>query len=102
MPRGQTSEVFVDAVGRQSIITNMSEAIQLNAREELIQRTLQMTEDEAERLLAKIERLEDLEDAEAILLARKEVGIPLDEPLAENGFTREELEAEARAEGLIN
>ena len=79
--------------------------LQLNPREQLIERILRMSIDQVAALTEYAETLEDaLQDAEdlAIIKARKgEVGIPLDEALNKLGYTREELEAEARAEGWM-
>lgn len=79
----------------------MSEAIQLNAREELIQRALAMTEHEATTVLKFIEQLEEVEDVAIAAERRGEPTITLDELLTHLGFTREELLASARVDGLL-
>jgi hypothetical protein len=84
--------------GQRSIINSMSEAIKLNAREELIQRVLQMTEDEANLFL---EAIEDIEDEKAFDEHKGEHGVPFEEVLKELGFTYEQVIGKARAEGLV-
>jgi hypothetical protein len=79
----------------------MSGMIKLNAREELIQRALAMTEDEAGTILDYIEQLEDLEDITVSEARKDEVGIPFDEAIKELGFDPERLEKIARAEGWM-
>ncbi len=79
----------------------MSEAIQLNAREELIHRALEMTEHEAATVLKFIEQLEEVEDLAIAAERRVEPTITLDELLNHLGFTREELMESARADGLV-
>jgi hypothetical protein len=58
------------------MIAGMSEAIQLNAREELIQRALEMTEHEATTVLKFIEQLEEVEDMAIAAKRRGEPTIP--------------------------
>lgn len=79
----------------------MSEAIQLNAREELILRALEMTEAEARTILKLIERLEDVEDAADIAAHKGEAGIPIEDLIKDLGFTVEEIEATAKAQGWM-
>ncbi len=76
----------------------MSEAVQLSAREKLIQRVLEMTEAEVMTTLQFIEQLEDREDAAAIAAHKGEAGIPLDDLIQDLGFTREEIEGTARSD----
>ena len=90
----------VGDTGVRSIITAMSEMIKLNAREELIQRILAMTEEEASTILDYIEQMEDLEDIAVSESRKDEVGIPLDDALKQLGYTREELMEVAKAEGI--
>ncbi len=87
--------------GPRSMINGMSEAIQLNAREELIQRALEMTEHEATTVLKFIEQLEEVEDMAIVAERRGEPTVTLDELLNHLGFTREELMEGARADGLL-
>ena len=75
----------------------MSGAIQLNAREELIPRALEMTEHEAATVLRFIEQLEEAEDMAIAAERRSEPTITLDELLKHLGFTREDLIAGTRA-----
>ncbi len=76
----------------------MSEAIKLNAREELIRRVLEMTEDEANLFLQAIE---DVEDEKAFDEHHGEHSVPFEEVLKELGFTYDQIIATARAEGLV-
>jgi hypothetical protein len=75
--------------------------IQLNEREQLIERILRMPD---EQIAALAEFAEDLEEAldPAIIEARKsEPAITLDDYLRQSGLSRENVEATARAEGWI-
>ena len=77
------------------------EAIQLTEREQLIKRILHLSDDQIMAVAVFIEHLEDAEDL-AIIKARKgEPAISLDDYLKKNNLSREELEAEARAEGWM-
>ena len=75
--------------------------LQLNPREQLIERILQMP---IEKVTAVTEFIEELEDAEdlAIIEARKdEPTISIDDYIRERGLDREKIERIARAEGWM-
>jgi hypothetical protein len=82
----------------RSIISGMSETIKLSAREELIRRVLEMTEDEANMFL---EAIEDAEDEKAFDAHYGEHGVPFEEVLKELGFTYDQIITKARTEGLM-
>jgi tetrahydromethanopterin S-methyltransferase subunit B len=75
--------------------------VQLTRREQLILRIMRMPDEQVAELAALAEDLEEDLDPAMIEARKKESSITLDEYLRESGLTREELQANARAEGLI-
>lgn len=73
----------------------------LTPREQLIQRILLISNQEILAIMNFIDQLEDAEDLAMVEARKGETGISLDEYLEKNGLSRKELEAEARAEGLM-
>ena len=76
-------------------------AVQLTVREQLIDRILEMPDDQVAALLEYAEEMEETLDPAEIEAIKKEPAITLDEYLQKNHLSREELEAEARAAGWM-
>ena len=76
-------------------------AIELNEREQVIERILHLPDEQVLAVAEFIQSLEDAEDLAIVEARRGEPSISLDDYLKKNNLSREELEAEARAEGWM-
>lgn len=75
--------------------------MELTVRDQLIIRILHMPDDRIAALAEFVDELEEDIDPALIEARKHEPAITLDDYLKKHNLSREELEAEARAEGLM-
>ncbi len=76
-------------------------AVQLTVREQLIENILHMTDEQVAALAELADELDETLDPATIEAVKKEPATTLDEYLRKRNLSREELEAEARAQGWM-